>query len=158
MPFDQEIHRKLRVDWDEKSERLTEASNLKTRTKDLLDSAKIINKTFGSEETKKVLLMVTKHHKTSIKIHMVAYDECVVAKKLFADSCELKREDSWEKIKRTNKVDPVMHVRLIETAPDLLEVLQDMLSNFHDQERNDKVIKIVAKAKLIIARVNGESA
>ena len=156
MPYDQEVHRKLRVDWDEKSERLTEASNLKTRTKDLLDSAKIINKTFGSEETKKVLLMVTKHHKTSIKIHMVAHDECVVAKKLFADSYELKREDSWEKIKRTNKVDPVMHVRLIETAPDLLEVLQDMLSNFHDQERNDEVIKIVAKAKLIIARVNGE--
>lgn len=48
--------------------------------------------------------------------------------------------------------------RLIAAAPDLFELVQDMLANFHDQECNDEVIEIVARAKFTIAKVLGESA
>ena len=50
------------------------------------------------------------------------------------------------------------NARLIAAAPDLFELVQDMLANFHDQECNDEVIEIVARAKFTIAKVLGESA
>jgi hypothetical protein len=46
---------------------------------------------------------------------------------------------------------------LIAAAPDLFKLVQDMLANFYDQERNDEVIEIVAQAKFTIAKVLGES-
>lgn len=149
MTFDQKTHTKLRIDWEKKSEILTECHLALDYAQKSLNNAINLYEVFGCEISEKMLLIAKNHFKYSERRVKNSHKKCSIAQDLFKKSCAAKEEQ---------RSGYAYDVRLTKAAPDLLVLVEDLLSNFHDQERNDEVIEIVARAKLIISEVYGESA
>lgn len=57
--------------------------------------------------------------------------------------------------KRSTLAQSHANARLISAAPFLLESLQEMLANCHDQESSDEIVQAVAKARAAIVKALG---
>jgi DNA-binding transcriptional regulator WhiA len=157
MAFDEEAYKKLKLDWDDKSELLTQASNEKTRAKHLLDCAKTLNQKFKYEESQKMFLVAQKHYKIITKLHKFAYNECVIARRLVAESYALKEKEIWEKVRRKHKLDPDLENRIISAASELFETLNDILNNINYEGQSEELHEFADRAEIIIDKVLGES-
>ena len=149
MPYDQKAHTKLRIDWEKKSEILTECHVALDCARESLANAIDLYEVFGCEVSEKMLLIAQNHFKYSERRVKNSHKKCSIAQDLFKKSCAEKDEQ---------KLNYAYDARLTKAAPDLLGLVEDLLSNLHDQECNDEVIEIVARAKLTIAQVYGQLA
>jgi len=92
-------HQAIRLDWYDKSDKLTNLIKESEYAYDLLDYAKSLDKAFKCAPSKATLLIAKGYCKELKNLVKQAHLECAIAKRLFQESCVVDDEQTYKKLR-----------------------------------------------------------